>query len=183
MLRSYRSWDFPKGRVEDGETLLEAAMREAQEEADLVQVLFPWGHGYCTTQPYGRGKVASYFIGQTEDDRIVLPVNPAIGRPEHHEGRWVSFSEAAFMLPPRLQPILTWTYNVVVEGRTVTPYASVQPTSKVIIPFPEFAERRGSVNLAVLHEGDQSVAGVESDKDSDEDDLDETSEAVKRRMS
>ena len=58
------------------------------------------------TAPYGRGKVARYYLAETARQAITLPMSPELGRPEHDEWRWVSFDEAARLLPPRLQPIL-----------------------------------------------------------------------------
>lgn len=107
-LRAYRNWDFPKGRVEPGEAPLEAARREAREEAALDDLTFPWGAEGLDTAPYARGKVATYFMALTARRDVVLPVNPVLGRPEHHEGRWVTLDEARALLPPRLQPILAW---------------------------------------------------------------------------
>ncbi|MGM0576156.1 MAG: NUDIX domain-containing protein [Myxococcota bacterium] len=106
VLRAYRSWDFPKGVVEEGEDLLDTAVREAAEEADLHDLTFPWGREGMATEPYSRGKVATYFLGRTDEREVVLPVSPELGRPEHHEGRWVTFDQAADLLPERLQPIL-----------------------------------------------------------------------------
>lgn len=108
LLRAYRDWDFPKGTVEAGEAPLAAAIRETAEEAAISDLVFRWGEGYCETAPYGRGKVARYYLAETEQSSITLPVSPELGRPEHHEGRWVDFDEAGRLLPPRLQPILAW---------------------------------------------------------------------------
>ncbi len=113
VLRAWRNWDFPKGLVEAGEDLLETARREAWEEAALEDLHFPWGRDSRDTAPYGRGKVATYFVGRTEKAKVELPVNPELGHPEHHEGRWVSFDGAAGLLPERLQPILAWARRVV----------------------------------------------------------------------
>ena len=35
-------------------------------------------------------------------------MSPELGRPEHHEYRWVSFDEAEDLLPPRLAIVLDW---------------------------------------------------------------------------
>jgi hypothetical protein len=35
-------------------------------------------------------------------------VNPELGRPEHHEFRWVSLEEAERLIPERLRPVLAW---------------------------------------------------------------------------
>lgn len=112
VLRAYRSWDFPKGLVDPGEDPRAAARREAKEEADLDDLDFPWGDASRDTAPYGQGKVATYFLAATERTDVVLPVSPELGRPEHHEGRWVDLDEAARLLPPRLQPVLAWARQV-----------------------------------------------------------------------
>jgi 8-oxo-dGTP pyrophosphatase MutT (NUDIX family) len=108
ILRAYRNWDFPKGVIAPGETPLEAAKREAAEEADLHDLAFPFGERYCDTAPYSGGKIARYFLAETKREDVSLPVSPELGRPEHHEGRWVELDEAQRLLPPRLQPVLAW---------------------------------------------------------------------------
>lgn len=108
VLRAFRNWDFPKGTVDPGETALETAVREAAEEADLRDLDFRWGEASIDTEIYARGKVATYFVAATAREDVVLPVSPELGHPEHHEGRWVSFEEAAELLPERLQPVLAW---------------------------------------------------------------------------
>lgn len=113
VLRAYRNWDFPKGRVDPGEEPLAAARREALEEAALDDLSFPWGEISRDTAPYARGKVATYFPATTARRDVVLPVNSALGHPEHHEGRWVTLPEAQRLLPDRLQPILKWVGAVV----------------------------------------------------------------------
>lgn len=108
VLRAYRNWDFPKGRVEPGETPLDAAIRETAEEAGISDLALRWGEGYCETLPYRQGKVARYYLAETTRTSITLPVSPELGRPEHDEWRWVGFDEAERLLPPRLRPILAW---------------------------------------------------------------------------
>jgi len=112
VLRAYRNWDFPKGLIEPGEAPLAAAVRETREEAGIEDLAFTWGHAYRETAPYARNKVARYYLAETRQDRIALPVNSALGRPEHHEFRWVSPAEARRLLPPRLQPILAWARSL-----------------------------------------------------------------------
>jgi 8-oxo-dGTP pyrophosphatase MutT (NUDIX family) len=108
ILRAYKNWDFPKGFIDEGEAPLAAAKREAAEEADLHDLTFPLGEISCDTAPYSGGKVARYFLAETKREDIVLPVSAELGRPEHHEGRWVELPEARRLLPPRLQPVLAW---------------------------------------------------------------------------
>jgi len=108
ILRAYRNWDFPKGRIEAGETPLAAALREAREETGITDFNLEFGEILRDTAPYSGGKIARYYLAVTGSEHIVLPVSPELGRPEHHEWRWATFDEAARLLPPRLQPICTW---------------------------------------------------------------------------
>lgn len=108
LLRAYNYWDFPKGGVEAGETPFEAAKREVREETGITDLAFTWGDDFRETPPYARGKVARYYLAETETHTVVLGVSPLLGRPEHHEFRWATFDEASRMTVPRLQPIITW---------------------------------------------------------------------------
>jgi 8-oxo-dGTP pyrophosphatase MutT (NUDIX family) len=116
VLRAYRNWDFPKGLIEPGESQLEAARRECAEEAGLEELEFPFGEAHQDTLPYSGGKVARYFLAETEEAGIELPVSPELGRPEHHEWRWVSFEEAEEVLPPRLAVVLEWARRTLGAG-------------------------------------------------------------------
>jgi bis(5'-nucleosidyl)-tetraphosphatase len=108
LLRAYTYWDFPKGLVEPGEGPLEAARREVEEETGIAELEFPWGNDYRETGPYGQGKVARYYVASTRTEQVYLPVSPELGRPEHHEYRWVSYTQAHELLSQRLHPVLLW---------------------------------------------------------------------------
>ena len=108
VLRAYNNWDFPKGLVEHGEDQLSAAKREVKEETGLSAVDYPFGEEYRETVPYAANKIARYYLAETEEHDVELPVSTALGRPEHHEFRWVSLDEAEELLPPRLTVILDW---------------------------------------------------------------------------
>jgi 8-oxo-dGTP pyrophosphatase MutT (NUDIX family) len=94
--------------VEPGESDLDAAKRECAEETGLADLDFPLGDAHKDTLAYAGGKVARYFLAQTAQAAITLPVSPELGRPEHHEWRWVSLEEAEDLLPPRLAVVLEW---------------------------------------------------------------------------
>jgi bis(5'-nucleosidyl)-tetraphosphatase len=113
LLRVFRTWDFPKGGLESGEAPLQAAVREVEEETALTTLEFRWGEVYRETARYSAGKVARYYVAASLEGRVSLPVNPELGRPEHHEFRWVSYAEAKRLLPERLQPILEWVHELV----------------------------------------------------------------------
>ena len=113
VLRAYKNWDFPKGLIEPGETELDAAKRETAEETGLTDLDFPFGDACRDTLAYAGGKVARYFIAETGTTEIELPVSPELGRPEHHEWRWVSYDEAEELLPPRLGVVLEWARRTI----------------------------------------------------------------------
>jgi bis(5'-nucleosidyl)-tetraphosphatase len=116
LLRAYDYWDFPKGVVEAEEDPLEAARREVEEETDLRELKFQWGHGFSETEPYGKGKIARYYVAETTQREIVLPISPELGHPEHHEYRWVSYQEARKLLVPRVTRILDWANSLISEN-------------------------------------------------------------------
>jgi 8-oxo-dGTP pyrophosphatase MutT (NUDIX family) len=109
LLRSFKYWDFPKGMVEEGEDPLEAAKREVQEETGLSKFKIPFKNKFIETEPYGKGKVARYYLFVIEDIKnVVFEPNPITGIVEHHEHRWVTFEDAHELLVPRVQKVLKW---------------------------------------------------------------------------
>ncbi|MGH8704163.1 MAG: NUDIX domain-containing protein [Burkholderiales bacterium] len=113
VLRAYANWDFPKGLLEPGEAEFDAARREVEEETGLASLDYPFGEEYRETLPYAGGKIARYYLAETGEARIELPVSPELGRPEHDEWRWVSFEEAEDLLPPRLAIVLDWARETI----------------------------------------------------------------------
>ncbi len=108
LLRAFRHWDFPKGMVEEGESPLDAALREVEEETTLADLEFAWGTDYVETGPYSRGKIARYYLARTTTAEIELPVSPELGRPEHNEYRWVDYREALRLTTPRVRSVVEW---------------------------------------------------------------------------
>jgi 8-oxo-dGTP pyrophosphatase MutT (NUDIX family) len=113
LLRAYRNWDFPKGMVEPGEEPLAAARREVREETLIEDLQFNWGEVYLETGPYGNRKIARYYIAETLTEKITLPVNPELKRPEHDEWRWVDRDRALSLVVTRLQPVVRWAAEAV----------------------------------------------------------------------
>jgi 8-oxo-dGTP pyrophosphatase MutT (NUDIX family) len=113
LLRAYRNWDFPKGLVEAGEEPIDAALREVREETTLDDLSFDWGLEFMETGPYNKGKISRYYIARSKRLEVALPINPDLGRPEHHEARWFDFTRALVMVSPRLQPVVRWAHTVI----------------------------------------------------------------------
>ena len=113
MLRAYRNWDFPKGLVEQGETPIEAAVREVREETGITRLSFDWNDKFIETGPYNRGKVARYYLARTEEEKVILGIVPALGRAEHHQSLWVDFDKAHDLTAPRVRGVVQWARQIV----------------------------------------------------------------------
>jgi bis(5'-nucleosidyl)-tetraphosphatase len=116
VLRAFAYWDFPKGSLEPGEAPLAAAIREVEEEAGLAGLDFRWGEAFRETAPYAGGKVARYYLAESPAGDVSLLINPALGRPEHHEFRWVTFEEAKRLLVPRVREIAEWAEGLLASS-------------------------------------------------------------------
>jgi 8-oxo-dGTP pyrophosphatase MutT (NUDIX family) len=118
LLRAYRNWDFPKGLVEAGEEPIDAALREVREETTLDDLSFDWGLAFMETGPYNKGKISRYYIARSKETQVLLPINPDLGMPEHHEALWVDFDKALTMVTARLQPVVRWAHDVIYHETT-----------------------------------------------------------------
>jgi len=99
--------------VESGEDPLAAALREVREETLIQDLAFNWGEVYRETGPYANRKIARYYVAETRTEKVSLPVNPELGRPEHNEWRWVDVDTALSLASSRLQPIVRWAAETV----------------------------------------------------------------------
>jgi len=116
-LRAFRNWDFPKGIVEESENALDTAIREVREETGIEDLKFHWGDGFKETGPYNRGaKIARYYIAATSQSKVNFSINPSIGKPEHHEYRWLAHEELRALAPARLQPIIGWAHRLIADS-------------------------------------------------------------------
>jgi len=115
LLRVRDYWDFPKGMVEPGEDPLAAAIRETEEETTLTDLDFRWGHAFTETEPYGKNKIARYYVAESKTGEVDLPVSAELGHPEHDEFRWLSYDEARPLLVPRVLVVLDWAEKKINE--------------------------------------------------------------------
>ncbi|TSC61635.1 MAG: NUDIX hydrolase [Parcubacteria group bacterium Gr01-1014_48] len=85
-------WDFPKGKIEYGETGEEAARREVGEETGVTEVDFMPGfmkNVHYTIYKGGKPipKEVYLYLAQTSTERVVLSQ-------EHRSFEWLSFDDA-----------------------------------------------------------------------------------------
>lgn len=111
LLRVYNYWDFPKGVVEPGEDPLTTARREVREETGIEDLEFRWGEEFIETEPYSKNKVARYYLATSAAVAVKLPVSVELGRPEHHEFRWLEPVTARKLVVPRLAAVLDWVHG------------------------------------------------------------------------
>jgi len=122
-VRAYSNWDFPKGKLDSGETHLQAAIRELEEEtslsipsdAKLVGLEAP-------PITYGRGKnekTATYYLAdRVSEIEPFLPVSEELGKPENDEYRWVLISNLYSLMPARLKPVVEYIHDWISSGRS-----------------------------------------------------------------
>jgi diadenosine hexaphosphate hydrolase (ATP-forming) len=90
------AWDFPKGHIDPGESILEAALREVLEEggvkAEALRELEPTEY----TNPRGQARKVFWFVMRTEATTATpepgfkakfLPVSEALGKLEHQQNK------------------------------------------------------------------------------------------------
>jgi 8-oxo-dGTP diphosphatase len=87
----YDDWTIPKGKLDDGETFEDAALREVAEETGLLCRLvreLPEVH----YEVRGRPKVVRYWLMEVEDQTPFVPGD------EVDEVRWMEAADALAML-------------------------------------------------------------------------------------
>ena len=85
-------WDFPKGHIDDGETEIQTALRELEEETGIANVDLVEGfRGTITyTFPSGQeriGKEVVFFLATTKKSKVRLSH-------EHIDYSWLDFDSA-----------------------------------------------------------------------------------------
>ncbi len=107
MLDDYGVWTFPKGQVEEGEALEQAALREVGEEVGLTAVQVEAEVG-ITRHRFSRGvdicnKTVHWFLMEAPPDAEVTPVRAERVR----DAGWFAAQQAISMIGYRnLRPLL-----------------------------------------------------------------------------
>ncbi len=115
------SWSLPKGHLDPGETLLEAAIREIHEESgiwklSLIHYLGSYERariGKFGGEDRSETKELHFFLFTTTQSKL----NPVHAH-DHPEARWMTLTEAGYMLTHpadrdfigrQLKAIQTWS--------------------------------------------------------------------------
>ena len=101
-------FDLPKGKMEKGESKIQAAMRETKEESGIDDLDFKWGYESKEI------KHLTFFIAQTTQDPYI-PQNPETGIYEHDSAEWVSFKKLKAKSYGFLVPIVEWAESIVIK--------------------------------------------------------------------
>jgi 8-oxo-dGTP pyrophosphatase MutT (NUDIX family) len=89
----YDDWSLPKGKLDAGETIIEAALREVKEETGLdcriLSELAPVRYEYSSRSGKRKPKVVHYFLMEPVGGQI------AVNQHEIDAAEWVDRDEAA----------------------------------------------------------------------------------------
>lgn len=138
----YDDWSFPKGKVEPGEPVRTAAVREVLEETGVPIRLGPplAPQVYLVENGTGRTKVVHYWVGRAEADDDVSGYEP---NPEVDDVRWVSVPDAG--------PLLTYAF----DRRTL---AEALPYERRSVPL--VVMRHAQARSRKRHQGDDRRRGL-----------------------
>jgi len=98
--RSKGKYDFPKGRVDDGETPIQAAYRECFEESGLEPKIINLNN------PTINGPLCLWLGEVSSDEEVILEANPYTGEYEHEGYEWVSIKETKTNCLNYLRPFI-----------------------------------------------------------------------------
>ena len=122
----YDDWSLPKGKLESGESMAGAAVREVREETGVDARLGPWLQDVRYTDPEGRPKRVRYWSAQACTEPDFTP---------NHE-----VDELSWVFPDAASALLTYAHDVDV----VTRFAELgPPTSVLLLVRHAKAGRRG----------------------------------------
>ena len=82
--RSKGKYDVPKGRIDEGETPIQAARRECYEESGLEPKIIN------INNPVINGPLCLWLGEGGPDDEVMLTANPYTGEYEHEGYEWIS---------------------------------------------------------------------------------------------
>ena len=105
-----RLYDIPKGRMEPGESTLQAAKRETEEETSITKLKFKWGLNTVYRDKNSKKQLIVFMAITTQDPEIKQ--NPVSGVYEHKDYKWISFDTMKKKCYDYLIPIIEWAENI-----------------------------------------------------------------------
>jgi 8-oxo-dGTP pyrophosphatase MutT (NUDIX family) len=112
-LRVWGKIDIPKGHLDNGESFLDAALRECYEEAGIVVDVnsdMPWDAiSYVSERPH---KDVTVFIAVTDQEPQIRE-NPETKQFEHDGYHWLTWEEMQRRCYPYLLGAIKWAQSVV----------------------------------------------------------------------
>lgn len=118
---SYDSWAFPKGRIEKGETPVQAARRETLEETNLADLTLvrPLGHSefWFVDRFEQPGQKVHKFIDHFLFEALAGAIAQPEGKERVKEVRWIPLAELQQTVHyETLQPIVERVVQVLDNG-------------------------------------------------------------------
>lgn len=102
----WKRWTFPGGKIDRGESPIEAARRETIEETGIVPISLKQIGEFVSRAEYKRDNI---FVFLAEADHDELKIDPF----EVEEARWFPINQ-----PPELGPIGRNIYDIYIKSKT-----------------------------------------------------------------
>ena len=109
-LRLFGRYDLPKGKIEDDEDAITAAIRETEEEASISDLKFNWG-----METYQTGPITIFLAETCQDPKVIK--NPESGIFEHHGTKWLTWEEAEVSLYTYLRGSIPWAKSIIMNDQ------------------------------------------------------------------
>jgi len=136
-------WNFPKGKLNEGERNFKAALREVEEETGLSARDLRFQNWFRVADhfTYVRNrekicKTVTYYLAETKEFRVRLKMVPAGHTGERHEGYgWFVLREALKVVrAPNLKRHLKRAYDTIVRRKSVRAREAHSPRAGRDVP-------------------------------------------------